>query len=330
MVEQPKSVIVESQTRLVDDSEPDAPLEKSEKGRLIDEEVIVLQEQPVTASLHKTIAHLQRIGGARSRWRGLGISIVYHVAHSLTSAFFLNFAGFSPFYRPVVYIISSVLLARFHMAWTHIMISAPSALPWYKRMIAERAVMREQYKTLILPSFVFAVAQQLAVILPFFVFLYAAEGVDRTQLPISDKSQQKQLAMAALAAVASAGFFAFLILLPASVTLTRIEASLISEDQETVVSIDRTLNGATEGGVNLDGARPKSLFIEAWRSFDRPARLRLLKFYVKMGAILVGVALVGMQVVACEIFLIGPENLKNLVVAGIAQLRLAAMGVGEN
>ncbi|KAK5141496.1 hypothetical protein LTR04_002574 [Oleoguttula sp. CCFEE 6159] len=122
-----------------------------------------------------------------------------------------------------------------------------------------------------------------------------------------------------IAVLALGAMTALCVLLPAAVTLTRIEASLLPEEEETIVPFDRTFNGKVVptalGGTGTVG------FVEAWRSFDRAARLRLIKLYVKIALIQITVAVMAMHVVALEIWGIMGDNLGVLIQAGRAQFQ---------
>lgn len=319
MIEQPQTTVVERSTRIVDESDPDAPLEKE---RLIDEEIIVIQQDIITSKIRKTLMHLHRIGGFRARWRGIGASMAYHLAHSLTVNLISAFFGSFPPFRAIAYVVSSVLLSKIHMTWTHVMISQPSDKPWYKRIPQDKKI----FKALMLPSFVYAVAEVLTFALPVGVALFCAPAAPLNKAedvevgPILVRVAMGGLTMLAMSV---------LILLPASVTLTRIEASFLPDDQETIVPFDRTFNG-TNSAITLDGSSQKSLFIEAWRSFDMASRIRLIKFYVKMFFVQVMVVLVGAQIVIGQFYIFGIERLTIFLQATSAQLQLTAMGVAQN
>lgn len=330
MIEQP-CTIVKGQRKVLDESDPDAPLEK--EPLMIDEEVTVIRKEPITGSLRKTLAHLHQVGGFKARWRGLGVSIVYHMVHGGVANLFATLFG-SPLFRPVGYLVSSVLLCRLHMTWTHVMISNPSDLPWYRRIVRGRKVI----KTLALPSLVFALAQQLVIIMPIMIWFSIGQmiagnddmshGTVIGEMKYATESEQKLLALRVLVTLATAAATAILILLPAAVTLTRIEASMLPDEHETIVAFDRTLGGVVNSDDDHhENVDTKTLFIEAWRSFDKASRLRLVKFYIKMFFIEVHLVLSGFITVVAEIMLIGPERLNLLVQSGSAQLQLLAMGV---
>ncbi|KAL1306129.1 hypothetical protein AAFC00_004243 [Neodothiora populina] len=309
MIEQPQSTVTR-QTVDADSIEPDAPLDKEEKERLIFEEEVVVKQEPLTRSIRKTIRHLHSVGGFSARWRGLGVSAAYHLAHSLCSNFIASFFHDFAIVQAITYIVSSVLLARIHMTWTHVMISEPSPKPWFRRIVSDAGV----WRALILPSAVYATAQMTTIGLPVIAFVTFTSG--------SGVANYSQMWIGLLASVMVMLGLSLLVLLPASVTLTRIEASFLPEDETTIVPFDRTFGGAKNGS--------KSLFIEAWRSFDMSSRLRLIVFYVKMAAIQIMIVNVGIHAVMAETWILGMDRLSILAQSGSAQLRLAAMGVDQD
>ncbi|KAF2169482.1 hypothetical protein M409DRAFT_52717 [Zasmidium cellare ATCC 36951] len=326
MIESPTATaIIEDKPPAYAD-EPDAPLEKEPlmpAEAEADVEVTLINNKPVTSSIRATMKHLKKVGGFRAKWRGLGASVVYHALHSLSTNFLARLLGMGFFGRSLMYILTSVMLARFHMAWTHSMISAPSAKPFWRRMVP-----RKQCKAVFLPAFVFATAQQATWILPMAVAV--ALGLPEIQGEhVVRAAQHKDCAMLGLlslrflAVPATALFVALAILLPATVTLTRIEALLLSEEDATIVPFDRQ---ALIGDIDLTarGAN-KKLFVNAWRSFDRAARWRLIKTYVKMAMIQLFVVFTAVHVIAAEMYIIGGERLGVFFKSAAAQIQLEAI-----
>ncbi|KAF1349692.1 hypothetical protein BDV97DRAFT_314259 [Delphinella strobiligena] len=320
MIEQPQTTVVGRSTRVVDDNEPDAPLEKEEKEYLIDEEIIVIKQDPITGSIKKTMRHLQNIGGFTARWRGLSAAVSYHFIHTFTVNLISSFFPPSVLVQAITYVVTSVLLSKIHATWTMVMISKPSDKVWFRRIPGDMQI----WKALVLPSAVFATAKMATIGLPMLAFYVFAAG------PEADI--QRQLIGVIVAAATMLGL-SVLVLLPASVTLARIEVSFLPENEDTIVSFDRTLNGAKIASITLDGEAPvssKSLFVEAWRSFDMSSRLRLIKFYVKMAAVQAMIVIVGLHVIMLETWFLGLDRLSIVAQSGSAQLQLAAMGVEQD
>lgn len=308
--------------------EPNAPLEKeplmpSEAEADVDVEVTLVRNKPITASIRNTMAHLSSVGGFTSRWRGLRASAMYHGLHSIITNFLASLLGFGLAGNTVIYVLVSVGLARFHMAWTHAMIATPSNKPFWRNMVS-----RKESKAIVAPALVFALAQQATWVLPVAV-AYALGLNTIEQDHVVEAANHKDCAMLGLmglrflAVPATAIFVAFAILLPATVTLTRVEALLLPEDRETIVPFDRQ---ALVGDLDLTArGSSKALFIQAWRSFDSASRWRLIKLYVKMAFLQLGVVFVSAHLMIAEMYVIGGERLALLFKSGAAQIQLAAI-----
>lgn len=308
--------------------EPSAPLEKeglipSEAEADIDVEVTLVRNKPVTASIRTTMAHLQSVGGFTSRWRGVRASAMYHFLHSIVTNFLASLLGFGLVGNTVIYVFVSVALARVHMAWTHAMIATPSTRVWWRNMVP-----RKQAKAILLPSLAFALAQQATWVLPALVaFALGLHNIDQEHVVAAanheDCAKLGLMALRFLAVPATAIFIAFAVLLPATVTLTRVEALLLPEDRETIVPFDRQ---ALVGELDLTArGSSKALFVQAWRSFDSASRWRLIKLYVKMAFIQLAVVFVSAHLMVAEMFVIGGDRLALFFKSGAAQLQLAAI-----
>lgn len=332
MIESPSStaIIEPKQAPPPYTDEPDSPLEKEPLMPVdaeADVEVTIIDHKPITSKITTTIGHLHRTGGFFSRWRGLGISMLYHALHGFSSntiayALNANIVG-----NVFVFIFVSLGMARLHALWTHSMI-AKSSKPWYRRFVT-----RKQSKALLLPSLVYAAAQQATFLLPVGVaFALNVHGMHKEQMTHDgehmDCGKMVLMGLRFLAIPATALFVALAVLLPAAVTLTRIEATLLAEDEQTIVPFDRQaimegIDPSVRGGC-------RALFVQAWRSFDRSARLRLIKLYVKMVLAQFTVFLVGLHLAVAELFLIGPERLSVFFKSAFAQLRLMAIEAAQN
>jgi hypothetical protein len=331
MIESPShTAIIESKPPPPYADEPDAPLEKEPLMATspdTDVEVTIIDHKPITAKITTTIGHLHRIGGFRARWRGLGVSFIYHFLHSLLANFLAAVLGFGIIGEALTYIFVSVGLARLHMAWTHKMIAYPSSKSWFRRLPA-----RKDCKALLLPSLVYATAQQATILLPVGVALAieAAQpihGEFGNAMNHHDCSKMASIALRILAIPLTYLMVAFAILLPAAVTLTRIEASLLPEGEETIVPFDKA---AMMGDIDVTvRGGYRALFVQAWRSFDRSSRLRLIKLYAKMILAQVTVAIVALHLILVEIYVIGGERIALALKSGAAQLKLMAIEAHE-
>ncbi|KAF2765644.1 hypothetical protein EJ03DRAFT_391410 [Teratosphaeria nubilosa] len=331
MIESPsETAIIEAKPPAYKDVEPDAPLEKEslmvEEGT--DVEITIIAHKPITTRIKSTIGHLHRVGGFFARWRGIGLAFLYHLVHAAATNLLSGGLGFGLVGHALVFIFVSVGTARLHAVWTHSMIAYPSSKPFFRRFVD-----RKSAKALLLPSAVFAAAQQATFMLPLAVafslgahelkhedVVNAAHGKDCAKMAI--------MSLRFLAVPVTALFVAFAVLLPAAVTLTRIEATLLPEGEETIVPFDRA---AVLGDVDITARGScRALFVQAWRSFDTAARWRIIKVYVKMVFLQAIVALIGLHLAIAEIFTIGGDRLAILFKSAAAQLKLMAIDLRQN
>jgi hypothetical protein len=301
MIEDRQTTVVETRTLAVDEKEgSDASMDKA---RLIDEEVMVINQITLTSSIRKTIRHLVSVGGFRARWRGLGCALIYNLVHSLTvnfmAMFLTAFTGLPVVGRILANIAANVLCARIHMVWTHTVVSEPSSLTWAQRLSQTD---RNTWRALALPSFVHSIAEIATYGLPVAMFLFVGPEIT------NEMDNEHLLARGAVSLLAFV-MLNVLILLPATVTRTRVEASFLPEDTNTIVPFDRTFNGAINM-LSLDTrAARKSLFIEAWRSFDMASRIRLVRFYVKEAAIELFFMVTAIIAIGSQVLIVGGDGM---------------------
>ncbi|KAJ7454023.1 hypothetical protein B0H11DRAFT_2070033 [Mycena galericulata] len=293
MIESPSTTtIVEQKLPAYADEEPLIPAED------VDVEITVINRKPITASLCGTLRHLRRAGGFFARWRGLGIHILYHLAYALISASFSSVFG-----------IGRTLLGNTFS-------------------FLQRIVPRSQCKPLVLPTLVYAAAQQATFLAPLAVaYLLGVTNMSENTLR-ADRATLALTALRILAVPLTAALLALFVLLPAAATLTRIEAALLPADAQPLVPFDRA---ALVGDLDLSArGAARALFAAAWRSFDRSARTRVLKVYAKMLGAQVVVSLLGLGIMATEVYVIGGERLAVFYTSARAQLELMAIEAQQN
>ena len=288
--------------------EIDAPLlsegQKSEKMTAVESDLFLVKQKPITSKLRTAVKHLKAQGGRLARFRGLHVSLMYHLVHSIIVHLFT--ANASPLARSIVHIVTTVALCRFYMTWTHIVISAPSTKRWYQRIPSVKAG-----KNIIIPAAVFAIAQQVAIYVPRALFLAVGETL---QNPSDYGSNPETVQKVALVQMLLVGLIAIssiiLIVIPADVTLKRVQASMLPEDDESIVPFDRTFAGQVKPEI-LGGSGAVSM-LDAWKTFDRSARIRLMKIYAKVFALQVAITIMFLMIAVGELRLIMGDDLAKL------------------
>jgi len=298
MIESPQALLFEPVA--LDDTDADATIAKTTEP-----ELLLVKQKPITSSFRGTFKHLQSIGGFRSRFRGISLFVVYSLGFAWTTQCFAALP-FVP--RSIASIVATMLFANLSLAWTHIVISEASPKPWYRRLPSPRI-----FKKIAGPTAVFAIASQLARLVPTLMVirfrLAPATPEDVSGMTPAEKNMVVVKAVSVL--LVSLALF-FMVALPAQVTLTRVQASLLSDDQETIVPFDRSFGGKVipeiVGGTGVISMR------EAWKTFDWNARVRLLKAYAKVFLMQTGLSVLFFFTIFAELLLIvGKSDMKKWV-----------------
>lgn len=299
MVETPAAAITVSH-------HDDEPASKDEKEGLLETgtEITLVHQKPITSSMRATIRHLTSEAGKLARWRGFRYQMIYALALSWVSGLLEAFLPrFLPISTVVIAAIAGAATANLHAAWTHKVISMPSDISFWNRIPS-----RKQWKTLALPAAVAAIMPYISIFLSmgFVSWFGLAEEGQRNEFGDYNGAQWTSFFLRWVAVIAISVCCTLFLCMPAVVTQVRVEASLLPEDQDTIVPFDRTFGGKVVAKV-LGGTGCVS-FMDAWRSFNWEARRRLIKTYIKGVMCVVALAFVLLHIVAFEMFAImGPE-----------------------
>jgi hypothetical protein len=299
MVESPTAAIYDPVQ--IDDA--DAPLDAKKDGSA-DPEFIVVKQAPITAKIRTTLRHLRAKAGFWSRFRGISIWMTYHFLYArLTDVFrYLRVPmGLNA-------VLAAVLLCGLRMGWTHIVMSEPSPKSWFRRVPSWKL-----WKKVALPTAILTICEQVTIALP--IGLGFALGLDRLNdaqhWADLNPSDRKLVVLKVFAVALIAIFSAVAIVVPATVSLTRVHASLLPDEDESIVPFDRSFGGrvvpAIVGGSGIIG------ILDAWKTFDWNSRVRLLKLYSKVFIMQVAVAFVCFAVLVAQLHLIVGDDLKTYV-----------------
>ncbi|ODH45985.1 hypothetical protein GX48_07932 [Paracoccidioides brasiliensis] len=259
---------------------------------------------PITRSLRTAILHLRARVGPWSRFHGLNVYLCMSICRTLLAKLFLSSHHRNPDpLQSLVLIATDVVSAPLELAWVHIVISNPSERPFWWRIpgcgswvkIAPAVALR-------------SVASQLTLVLP------AQLGLRLIQWPVNQSNSSfsdpeynpNSDVLVALGVLVLSWALAVLVEIPATVTMIRVAASLLPEEEETIVPFDRTFGGKVQP-VLLGGSGGKIGLLDAWRTFTWPSRIRLLQVLAKTFAMLTAVALTCAVFLAGEVMLFGDK-----------------------
>lgn len=255
--------------------------EKSlDKSPPVEPDLLIVKSKPITATIRTTMKHLRAQAGRWSGFRGIILASVYRKLNSLLF-FLLSQLSSGLLTHAVAFVATHVALAGLDMAWTHIVISLPSTRPWWRRIPS-----LDRVKAIIVPAAIYAVAEHACYLLPLALFkAFALDSYIHNPSLFQDATQQVRngLIAKALLVVLVALVSGFLILIPATITLRRVQASMLPDEDEAIVPFDRTFNGKVQPVV-AGGSGAVSM-LDAWKTFDWAARIRYLKLQAKLVAL---------------------------------------------
>lgn len=306
IIETPTATAFEAEHTVSD--EVDAPLlpedQKPEKAKLVEADLFLVKKKPITSKIRTTVKHLRAQEGPLARFRGLHVSIVYHLLHGGIVGFFSSHVVQHPVARPFIAVFASLALCRLQMAWTHIVISKSSNKSWYRRIPSRAAV-----KNILLPTAVFAIAEQATIYVPGALYALSLEAFNEEINENVGRAQNIALLQMFLIGLVGIGLF-ITVVIPADVTLKRVQASMLPEEDESIVPFDRTFAGKVKPEI-LGGSGAVSM-LDAWKSFDRSARIRLMKLYFKVFLVSFFTTIMFVMVLVGEIKLIAGDQFNGL------------------
>ncbi|RYP42000.1 hypothetical protein DL767_000631 [Monosporascus sp. MG133] len=247
---------------------------KKVKADVEEEEGGLPRSRPVTSGFFAIFRLLHSIGGWMSFFRGFWCATVANAAALLVA---LAVSAIPHVPDAVGLMVGQLASVQLSAAWLHIVMTAPSPEPFWRRLPGLGAV----FRATALPTVVANVATLLAYELP--VPLLHAMGFKTAEGPLPGTiiSADTSSLAKVLAVFLIELFIVLFVSVPANVVLLRCQASLLpAEDaSRTVVSFDRAFGLEGENGPHERGY---VTMVEAWRTFSRAAWRRLVVLYVKI------------------------------------------------
>jgi len=204
-------------------------------------------------------------------------------------------------------VLAAVICAPIHAAWTHIIISNPSQKMWFRRMPSLKV-----WKKVAAPTALLAFAEQSTIFLPIMLAkFYNIENMNPEDFKKLSCAAAQILIVKILSIVVFGLFLGLTMVLPAHVVLTRVQASLLSDDEETIVPFDRSFGGKVVpeivGGTAVVSGR------DAWKTFDWNSRIRLVKAYAKVFAMQLFTTIIFASLLYIQLITFFGKDLKKLL-----------------
>ncbi|TRX93683.1 hypothetical protein FHL15_005359 [Xylaria flabelliformis] len=294
---------------IVEDPSPPAydPVSLNEDGQSIAEDgfptadAAAISETPaVTSSLRSTHRAVYAIAGWRSLFRGYAAYLFLSIVMGIIASILVAVGVPSLIAAPLV----ALSVAQPYAAWTHIVISAPSSKYFWQRL----PPFKRAFQATAVPILLYVFASELATYLPagLAVLLNMSRWNPKepNTLPQYNKDDAWKGILVLLAGLAVQVF----LVIPTQVVLTRVQASFLPEDNDTIVPFDRSFGGKVVPAIV--GGKGYINMIDAWKSFSRASWVRLVKLYVKIFLIVVALTFAWVAVLIPEYILIANNSRK--------------------
>jgi hypothetical protein len=233
----------------------------------------------VTSGIRKTLGHLRAEAGRLSLFRGFGYYILYSLAEGLLSGLIIGLLHNVIFDAAdlLTPILIAIILWTLNNAWLHKVISKPNNKNFIDR-IKDQKGRSSVLKAVTLWAFCRSISQYIPMLLAR-IFLFSKLTMDEDKLRFKEGASQKEFMLEALGIYILGEVLRLLIVAPATIVLVRVQASVLPENDQTIVPCDRTFGGSVVPK-DMGGDGILSL-LNAWKTFERSALIRLLKTYLK-------------------------------------------------
>lgn len=178
--------------------------------------------------------------------------------------------------------IAPLFTVQLYTGWVHIAISAPRNESFWQRL----PPFRQCFGATALPTLILWTTVAFSQQAPLLVLsAWDPDYEDPTGLallPLPKWTGSEQDARMLLCAIAAYFLPSILLVIPAHVILTRVQASMLPQDDNPIVTLDRALQSTHSDKEVLNSMSNALSVTEAWHSFSYAGWARLARMYTKM------------------------------------------------
>ncbi|KXJ92425.1 hypothetical protein Micbo1qcDRAFT_233688 [Microdochium bolleyi] len=231
------------------------------------------QSAATTSSFRATYRTVYAVGGWKSLFRGYQFYLPATIATMMCYGLFGGMGIPSPVAAPI----AAMAMAPLWTAWVHAVIATPSSKTFSQRLLPFNQIFRAVAAPLVIYFGALELSNFIPVVLAGILGLTLLDdepgnGTFRTP---DHNDAWKGLIVLIVGLVLKV-----FITIPAHVVLVRVQASLLPEDDETIVPFDRTFQNKLEPAII--GGLGHVTIKDAWATFSRASWIRLIKLYVKI------------------------------------------------
>jgi hypothetical protein len=202
----------------------------------------------------------------------------------------------------VVVPIAGVLALQLYTTWVHIVISAPSPKTFWQRI----PPFKRSFKAVALPTALVFLAAEITRSVPRGLCHLLGMTTWNPSQPDAAPAFDSADAWKGLLVLVTGILLHIFVSIPAQVVLTRVQASLLPEEDETIVPFDRAFQGKLEPAI-VGGAGYVSVK-NAWATFSRASWIRLVKLYAKIFVATMAIGLMCTLIIIPQVVLIAKHT----------------------
>ncbi|QKX62096.1 uncharacterized protein TRUGW13939_09252 [Talaromyces rugulosus] len=222
-----------------------------------------IDKRPITSSPSSIIKHLKAHGGRLSCFRGFWLYLLISVTGGIIVSLFclLGSVGYH-----LGSFMATPIVSALQVGWIHLVISKPSTKTLWSRIPPFRWIWWSRIAS---AAFLRSIAVQLVA----WVIAPIASTMSTGLIPNRDNIYQYVFGKVGLL---SLGLILYvLIQMPAEATFIRVAASMLPDDDETIVPFDRSFGGKVTP--KIVGGSGRIGILDAWRSFNRESQVLVVK-----------------------------------------------------
>jgi hypothetical protein len=252
--------------------------------------------KPISSSLRSLGRLLYSVGGWRASFRGLGVYLTHAFAVAFVSAFFDGI----PFVPSFVGTLAARLaLVQLSAVWVHIAISPPNPAGFWRRLPPFRKAFEATWIPTLAAWAANTVTSYVPVLAAYVVRLPLPDSSPSAGVPEYDRHAFWKVLLVLLVTL----LVWALVVVPAEVLLTRVQASLLPPDEDAIVPFDRTYDGTLEPAIVGNGYVSVK---DALNTFPRASWVRLYILHAKVFGVVVLMYGIMMVVYVPQALLIRP------------------------
>jgi hypothetical protein len=236
----------------------------------------IASDKAVSSSIRSMSRLMRANGGFKAYFRGFFCLLAHDV---LTLALMGVFVGaFGGYLSPLATLLASLTLVQLSTAWVHIIITKRSELHFWSRLPPFKRTYEATWK----PTILYWAATEITRWVP--TALSALIGLEMPELEMGQPTRAPEVEgstigkmLCVFGVTLACSIF---VVIPARVIVHRVQASLLSPEEETIIPFDRTFDGKVEPAV-VSG-KGYATISDAWTTFSKAAWRRLVILYAKV------------------------------------------------